>query len=446
MARRRSVWLAALTAVAAVAAVVAPAAPAAAQANEVTKWNQIATSTLVVIPGPAGGAPNALQINLGMVQGAVYDAVNAITPKHHRPYLLKRRFSARASGEAAVATAAYRVLSNIVSTVPASISFPNRGTLLQTLATQYDASLAAIPDTSFKRQGIDAGNAAADAMIAAREGDGRFGPSQWVPNSNPGHWDPVAPNGTVVQDPAPWVGGVKPFLMQSSSQFRSAGPNALTSAAYTADFIEVKMLGGDGVATPSTRTATQTHNAIFWQSAGGPALLWSGVARNLAEDPAHALDLADSARLLAMMNLSGADASINCWNDKYHFDFWRPFQAIRKADLDGNPATAPDLTWTPLLTAPYPDHTSGHMCLDGAHLRVLQMFFGTDVMHFGVTSSQFGGETRFFDRFSQPLEEIVEARIWAGLHFRTADVQGRDLGINVANFMADNYFQPVGNH
>ena len=103
MARRRFVWLAALTAVAAVAA---PAAPAAAQANEVTKWNQIATSTLVVIPGPAGGAPNALQINLGMVQGAVYDAVNAITPKHHRPYLLKRRFSARASGEAAVATAA----------------------------------------------------------------------------------------------------------------------------------------------------------------------------------------------------------------------------------------------------------------------------------------------------------------------------------------------------
>jgi hypothetical protein len=157
-------------------------------------------------------------------------------------------------------------------------------------------------------------------------------------------------------------------------------------------------------------------------------------------------EVADRARLLAMMNLSGADAAINCWNDKYHFDFWRPFQAIRKADLDGNPATSPDPTWTPLMTAPHPDHTSGHMCLDGAHFRVLQMFFGTDVMHFGVTSSQFGGETRFFDRFSQPLEEIVEARIWAGLHYRTADVHGRDLGINVANHMADNYFQSVCNH
>jgi len=206
----------------------------------------IATSTLVLFPAPAGGAAPALQVNLGMVQGAVYDAVNAITPKHHQPYLLKRRFSARASGEAAAATAAYRTLSHIVSTVPAGIAFPNKGALLQTLATQYDASLAAIPDNSFKRQGIDAGNAAADAIIAAREGDGRFGPSQWVSNPNPGHWDPVAPNGTTVQDPTPWVGGVKPFLMQSSSQFRSPGPNALTSAAYTAEFDEVKALGGDG--------------------------------------------------------------------------------------------------------------------------------------------------------------------------------------------------------
>jgi hypothetical protein len=447
MARQRSVSLAAIAAVALTALGVSGASaapPVGADATAVIHWNQIATSTLVAFPAPTGGAAPALQINLGMVQGAVYDAVNAITPKHHRPYLLNRRFSARASGDAAVATAAYRVLSHIVSTVPAAIAFANREALLNTLATEYESSLTAIPDDSFKRQGIDAGNAAADAMIAAREGDGRFGPSQWVPNPNPGHWDPVAPNGTTVLDPTPWVGGVKPFLMQTSSQFRSSGPNALTSAAYTADFLEVKALGGDGVVTPSTRTATQTHNAIFWQSAGGPALLWSGVARNLAVD--SGLDLADSARLLAMMNLSGADAAINCWNDKYHFDLWRPFQAIRRAAADGNPLTSFDPTWTPLITAPYPEHTSGHMCLDGAHLRTLQAFFGTDVMHYGVTSSQFGGETRFFDRFSQPLEEIVEARIWAGLHFRTADVQGRDLGINAANYMLDNYFEAVGNH
>ena len=281
-------------------------------------------------------------------------------------------------------------------------------------------------------------------MIAARGDDGRFGPSQWEPNSDPGHWQPLLPNGMSPLDPTPWVGGVEPFLMLSSSQFRSDGPLALDSAAYAAEFNEVKALGGDGVVTTSARLPDETHNALFWQSAGGPALLWNGVARNLAEDPAMALDLADSALLLAMMNLSGADAAINCWNDKYHFDFWRPWQAIRQADLDENPATEPDPTWTPLLTAPYPDHTSGHLCLDGAHLRVLQMFFGTDEVEFGVTSSQFGGETRFFDRFSQPLEEIIEARIWAGLHFRTADVQAEELGRNVAEFMADNYFQPVG--
>jgi hypothetical protein len=444
MTRRALLWLVAAAALVAFAIPGATAQRSPAGPNEVTKWNQIATSTLVLIPGPAGGAPPALQISMGMTQGAVYDAINAITPKHHRPYLLNRRFSARASQEAAVATAAYRVLSNIVATVPASISFPNKDSLSQSLAAHYAASLAAIPDSRFKTQGIAAGNAAADAMIAARQDDGRFGPSQWVPNSSPGHWQPLLPNGTSPLDPTPWVGGVQPFLLESSSQFRTAGPNDLTSAAYTADFNEVKALGGDGVVTATARTGDQTHNAVFWQSAGGPALLWNGVARNLAEDPAHALDNADSARLLAMMNLSGADAAINCWNDKYHFDLWRPWQAIRQAGLDDNPATAPDTTWTSLLTAPYPEHSSGHMCLDGAHLSVLQMFFGTDVMHFGVTSSQFGGETRFFDRFSDPLTEITNARVWAGLHFRTADVQGRDLGINVANYMADHYFQPVG--
>jgi hypothetical protein len=145
-----------------------------------------------------------------------------------------------------------------------------------------------------------------------------------------------------------------------------------------------------------------------------------------------------------MTNLTGADAGINCWNDKYYWDFWRPWNAIPRAAEDGNPATEPDPTWRALLTAPYPDHPSGHLCFDGAHLRVLQMFFGTDEIGFDVTSSRFPGEPRHFDRFSEPLEEIIEARIWAGLHFRTADVQAELLGRNVAEYMAEHYFQPVG--
>ena len=435
----RSIWWAVFAAAAALAA------PAAAQANEVTHWNRIAMNTLVAFPGPAGGAPPALQIHMGMTQGAVYDAVNATEPKHYRPYALNRRVGARASKEAAAATAAYRVLSSIVSGVPLTIGFPNRASLLASLEAQRNASLLAIPESPFKRQGIVAGNAAADAMIANRQNDGRFGASQWVPSSAVGHWQPLINPITLLPalDPTPWVGGVRPFMLRSSSQFRTAGPNPLGSAAWAADFNEVKAIGA---VNSATRLPDQTHNAIFWQSNGGPALLWNDVADDLVESPSHSLDMADSARLLAMMNLAAADSAINVWNDKYHYDFWRPWNAIPRALEDGNDATSPpDAPWAPLLTAPYPEHPSGHIGLDTPHLRVLQMFYGDNVP-FGVTSSQFGGETRPFSHFSQALAEIVEARIWAGLHFRAADVQSVTLGDNVVGYMTDHYFQPVGNH
>jgi hypothetical protein len=412
--------------------------------NAVTAWNQIAVSTLIGLPAPAGGAPPAAQIHVGMVQGAVYDAVNAIEPKHHRPYLLNRRFSARASKDAAVAAAAYGVLHNIVSTVP-NLSDTARETLLQSLATQYANSLAGIPNRPFKTQGIAAGNAAAEAMIAARQDDGRFGPSQWVPNTAPGHWWPqVNPTtGQPILDPTPWVGGVKPFVMQTSSQFRTPGPNALSSTAWAQDFNEVKALGA---VNSAVRTPEQTYIARWWQST--PVASWNAVASDLVAR--NGLDMADSARLFAMENLSGADAAINCWNDKYYWDFWRPWNAIPRAAEDGNPATEPEDGWTALITAPYPEHPSGHLCLDGAHTRVLQMFFG-DVIEgdYQITSmSTLLGpadpRTRTFGGFSQVLAEIVKARIWAGLHYRAGDVQGEALGRNVADYTAANYFQPVG--
>ena len=251
----RGTWLAVLAAVAALAA------PAAAQANEVTHWNRIAMSTLVAFPPPAGGAPPALQINMAMTQGAVYDAVNATEPKHYRPYLLNRRVGATASKEAAAATAAYRVLSSIVSGVPVGISFPNRASLLTMLAAERDAALGAIPASPFKRMGIVAGDAAADAMIAARQNDGRYGASQWHPDTRAGHWwplpDPVT--GLPVLDPTPWVGGVLPFMLTSPSQFRTAGPNALSSDAWAKDFNEVKAIGS---LNSATRLPDQTHNAL----------------------------------------------------------------------------------------------------------------------------------------------------------------------------------------
>jgi hypothetical protein len=412
------------------------AAPLAALASEVTNWNQIATSTLAAFPGQAGGTAPAFQINMAMTQGAVYDAVNAIEPRY-QPYLLEERFPG-ASKEAAAATAAYTVLSNIVSTVPESIPFPNKQQLLDTLATEYSNALDGIPDGPPKDHGIDAGNAAAGVMIAARQGDGRFTPSPWVPNYEPGHWQPLLDPITHQPqlDPTAWVANVRPFLIQSSSQFRTDGPNALTSTAYAEDFNEVKALGR---VDSTTRTPEQTHIAIFWQQIPP----WNAVARNLIADPQYAVDIIDSALLFAMMNLSTADAAINAWNDKYYWDFWRPWAAIQRADEDGNPDTEPDPSWTALITAPYPDNPSGACSFSGAHLEVLQMFFGTDKIRFGVTSSRFPGETRYFDRFSHALKEIIEARIWAGLHFRTADIQGKILGRKVVHYMSKHYFQPL---
>jgi hypothetical protein len=410
--------------------------------NAVTAWNQIAVSTLIGLPGPAGGAPPAAQIHVAMVQGAVYDAVNAIEPEHYRPYLLDRRFSAVASKDAAVATAAYGVLRNIVSTVP-NLSDAARATLLESLATQYANSLAGVQDGPFKTQGIAAGNAAAGAMITARQDDGRFGPSQWVPNTAAGHWWPqVNPaTGQLILDPTPWVGGVKPFVMQTSSQFRTLGPNELSSTAWANDFNEVKEIGA---VNSAVRTPEQTYIARWWQST--PVASWNAVASDLAVR--NGLGIADSARLLAMENLSGADAAINCWNDKYYWDFWRPWNAIPRGDEDGTDATVPDTSWTSLLTAPYPEHPSGHLCLDGASLSVLQMFFHTNNAEFDVRSSRAAmlpllPNPRHFSHFSDPLNEITEARIWAGLHYRTADVQGLKLGQEVAHYARLHYFQPL---
>src|SRR5262245_49644244 len=444
MARRRSVWFTGLAAVALIGTlgvIGASAAPShEADASSVTQWNLIAANALAGLPGPAGGAPPATQINMGMVQGAVYDAVNAITPKHHRPYALKRRFGNTASDEAAVATAAYLVLKNIVETVPQNIAFPTRGTVLASLETQYTASTDAIPDSPFKDQGIAAGSAAAEAMIAARQGDGRFGPSQWVPNSAPGHWSLLPGQ---ANDPTPRVGGVTRFLLQSASQFRSPGPPAVDSAAWAADFNEVKALGR---ATGSTRTDTQTYIARWWQS--NPMVCWNDVARQLISR--SNLNAADAARALAMQNMAAADAAINTWNDKYHFDFWRPWNAIVRASEDGNAATVPDPSWTSLITAPYPDHVSGHLGLDSSHTFVLRKFFGdAPAGGYQITSAFVnpgGPAMRSFGSFSQAVNEIIEARIWAGLHYRTADLQAVQLGTNVANYAAENYFESVGNH
>lgn len=422
---------------AALAAFVALAAPVAAQANEVTNWNSIAQSTILAQP-PVASAPPASSVMMAMVQGSVYGAVNAID-RRQRPYLVSRRFP-HASAEAAVATAAFRVLDGL---------FPAQHAALQ---AQYDESLGGIPNGRPKDQGIEVGTLAADAMLGGGH-DGRSGPIPPLPPAGLGYWQPlIGPGGNALLDPSPWVALAQPFLLSSGSQFRTAGPNPLSSAAYAADVNETEQLGA--LDSPF-RTPEQTHLAVFWQS--NPMATWNGVARRLVDE--RGLDLTDSATLFGILDLADGDAQINCWNDKYYFGSWRPLAAIRNADEDGNPATTGDPAWQPLFvptldpsiagtgpplnTPPFPEHPSGHLCYTNASVHALQDFLGTDDLTFYVTSSRFPGERLYFDRLSDVTAQVLEARIWGGIHFRTADEQGALLGEQVAGYARQHYFQSL---
>lgn len=397
---------------------VAPTVAASSDADAVLEWNVNATDAIV---GVARQPPHVGIMSLAMVQGAVYDAVNAIDGGY-QPYLGEPPANGTESKDAAVATAAYRVLAAL---------FPGQ---LSTLQALYDASLAKVPDGTARTDGIAVGEAAATAMLDARANDGRGGPFTIVIGTQPGEWRRTPP--AFALDPGAWTGNVRPFLMDSPSQFRTDGPNPLGGAAYATDFNEVKAVGS---ATSTTRTADQTDAGIFWQDNG--AALWNRIVRGLVNS--QGLDGVDAARLLAMTNMAGADGAIACWNDKYYWNFWRPITAIREADTDGNPATEADSAWTPLFATPaFPEHPSGHGCVSGAIVDTLRTFFGTDKIAFSAFSNN-SRTTRSFDRLSHVIKEVIDARVWSGIHFRAADVQGSVIGRKVAHWLDKHYFQPV---
>lgn len=392
-------------------------------ADAVVEWNNNAQ---IAIIGTAGQGPTVAYLHFAMVQGAVYDAVNAIEGGY-QPYLgAPAMADAGDSAPAAVAQAAHDVLVGL---------FPAQALVLDgKLAT----SLAQIPDGPAETGGIEVGAAAAADMLAARTGDGRFTPFTVIQGSEPGEWRSTAflPNGNPVVEPAPWVGNVRPFIVPDVEALRSDGPNPLTSEAYAEEFNEVKAYGS---LTSTVRSDDQKDAALFWQANG--AGLFNAIFRQLAD--AHDLDIAEAARMFAMADLAGADGAIACWNDKYYYRFWRPITAIRLADTDGNAATEADPTWVPLFTTPpFPEHPSGHTCISGAVVRTLQGFFGTDKVSFGTFSS-FSATSRSFERFSEAIKEIIDARVWAGIHFRTADVQGSVMGKKIAHILEMDYFQPV---
>jgi hypothetical protein len=418
-------------------ALVALASLKVVRADAVTDWNAIASTAIVT---NAGQPPPVSALSFAMVQGAVYDAVNAID-RGYQPYLVQPSANSTDSKEAAAAAAAFRVL----------VGFPDLLGLfpaqLPTWQPVYDAYIANVPDNppGSRAAGVSIGETTARAMLEERMNDGRFGPPPDLYPPAPGIWRPTPPN--FANDPAPWVGDVLPFLVPSAQMLRTDGPNALTSAAYAEDFNEVKELGS---LTSITRTADETDAAIFWQDHA--VALWNRIFRTLATS--QGLNIVDSARLFAMENLAAADSQIGGWNDKYYWQSWRPITAIREADTDGNPNTEPDPTWLPLfdpatsvcnppllVTPPFPEHPSGHACATSAFVHTLQTFFVTDRIGFSAFSNK-SCTTRSFERFSHALKEVIDARVWSGIHFRTADVQGAVLGRKVVHYMTRHYFQP----
>jgi hypothetical protein len=419
------------------------AAPAYAAENDaVGVWNERAAITLT--NGPAAATPGVqftppvAIMHLAIVQGAVYDAVNAIKGGHD-PYLSGLKAPTSASKGAAASTAAHHVLIGLVDQAPstATLTAGVKADIKARLDAEYASSLAEIPDGQAKAKGIEVGAAAAAAMLANRAGDGRFGaPGFPVPASpGPGEWRP-----NPINDPNAWVRNVRPFTLPSSDYFHTSGPPLpLTSGQYTAEFNEVKALGR---ATGSTRTAAQTSLA-YW-TAGHPVPMLYAAMRHVAA--AKGLTITEQARFYAMTSMATADSAINCFAEKGRWSFWRPTTAIRLADTDGNDATQPDTGWTSLLPLPpYPDEPSGANCFFSGMMNSAKAFFGSDAAEFDIVSPGLGagtgtGSTRHYSHFTDVIPDVIDARVYGGLHFRTADVHGALLGQSVANYVDRNFF------
>jgi len=385
--------------------------------NAVSQWNEIAATT-INLPATATGTPEEqrpnISVDLATVQIAVYDAVMAIAGTH-RPFAITPTApAAGASQEAAVAAAAYGVLSGL---------FPIRGAAYQ---AAYDAQLASLPDGSAKTLGLAVGAEVAAGILALRAADGRMvALAPYVPGTAPGQFRGTNPMGR----PNPFI---KPFVLTSNAQFRAPGPPALTSTAYAADVNETKSLGS---ATSTTRTAEQTETARFHTEP--PPNFWPRNMRNFAMT---ARSLPEQARLMAMIWVAQADAGNACFESKYFYESWRPASAIT-LDGDGNAATVVDPAWTPVVPTPnHPEYPAAHSCVSAAMAEVLRSYYGTADVTFDMTSTV-TGSSHHFTTTTALVDEVQMARIAGGMHFRSATVAGAALGKSVGAWVTANAFK-----
>jgi hypothetical protein len=390
--------------------------PGAANARVITTWNEIAVNT--VTNNGAAASPTSFNY-FAFVHLAMYNAVVGITGEYEL-YDWDKHAPAGASPEAAAAAAAHRVLSNYFPAAAANLN------------AQLAASLALVPDGGAQDKGISYGVRAADNIIALRMNDGRNAVVNVPIADAPGEWVPAA-SGSFL---SAWLGGVTPLAIESATQFAPGAPPELTSDTYTTEFNEVKRVG-DINAPLTDRSAAMTQTARFFSDAG--ILPIQGALRELATR--RGLDIDDSARLFAAVDTSIADGAITVWHAKLQYMWWRPITAIRMGDTDLNDATVGDPAWTPLIgTPPYPDWPSGLCSVVGATTTALTRLNG--MVDLNIRSAA-ANETRYYATTADIAQSAIDARVWSGIHFRTADEVSMVIGTDVANYVVDNYFQPT---
>ena len=396
---------------------------------------------------PSQGGPTRTSRAVAIESVAAYDAFNGATGQKYAPYAVRAVAPRGASAVAAVAAAAHDTLVDL---------YPQQRL---TFDAELRTALRRVPDGPGEAAGVRYGRQVARTILRLRQGDGSGDSSAYVTASGPGHWrpDPANPGQKALTS---WWGHVKPFAIASGSQFQPPPPPALGSTAYTAAFDEVKNLGGDGITTPTERTAEQTQIGLFWgydgPGLGTPPRLYNQAVRTIAL--ARGNTVAENARLFALVNIAMADAGIAAWDAKYTYDFWRPVTAIREAGTDNNAATVADPTWTPLgapgdgavsnFTPPFPAYTSGHATFGAAIFRVLADFYGRDDISFTLTSDEFNGVrrplvSRSYSSFSQAAAENGQSRIYLGIHWSFDNTEGQAQGREVADYVFQHVLTPT---
>lgn len=383
--------------------------PGIGSADVVTDWNTIMIETVRT------QTPFAQARFAAITQLAVFEAVNAVIPDY-KPYLGTIAPQPDASAEAAAVAAAHRVLSTY---------FPGDAAALD---AARDLSLAGITDGPAKEKGIVLGEAAANAMIALRANDGSANPMPYTPQMGPGYWQPTPPAfgpGVLLH----W-GSVAPFGILSSAQFRADPPPTLTSSRYTRDFEEVKAVGD---VNSTNRPADRADVARFY-AITAPVRLWNGVAQQIVASQGYSLP--ENARMFALINMAISDGAITVFESKYFYEYWRPVTAIRAADTDGNPKTEPFPDYTPyIVTPPFPSYPSAHGTLSNAGSEVLRCLFGNKVFAITISNPDVPGVVFHYTKLRQITDNISDARVYGGIHFRfdqdAGETQGREIGAYV---------------